>query len=139
MSRPRGDADGCFVCGPDNRLGLRVGFRLEGEVVRAHFTPAPHHQGYDGLTHGGIIASLLDDAMVSCLFLRGLRAYTAKLSLRFRRPVPTGRRLLIEAEILERRGTLASCAARAFLEDGTLAAEAESTLRVEEEGEEGER
>lgn len=124
------------MCGPENRAGLRVSFRLEGEGVRGDFTPETHHQGYDGLTHGGILASLLDDAMVNCLFLRGVRAYTARLSVRFRRPAPTGRPLRVEAEVVERRGPVATCRARAFLEDGALAAEAEGTLRVAE-GEEG--
>jgi acyl-coenzyme A thioesterase PaaI-like protein len=127
--RGRQDADACFVCGSANPMGLRVSFRLEGEICRAEFTPEPHHQGYDGVTHGGIIYSLLDDVMANCLFLRGIRAYTAKCAIRYRDPVPVGTPLRLEGREMKRKGRFIILEGRALrAEGGGVAAEAESTF-----------
>lgn len=58
-----GAANHCFVCGQSNPMGLHVHFALVNEVCVARFTPGPMHVGYAGLTHGGIVFSLLDDVM----------------------------------------------------------------------------
>lgn len=127
--RGRPDADACFVCGPNNPNGLRVTFRLEGKVCHAEFTPEPHHQGYDGVTHGGILYSLLDDVMANVLFLRGIRAYTAKCSIRYRDPVPVGTPLRLEGRELRRKGRFVILEGRVLRADnGEVAAEAESTF-----------
>lgn len=94
---PRNDAGNCFVCGPDNSLGLQVQFELDGGVCRGRFTPGEDHCGFDGITHGGIIFSLLDDVMANCLFLKGQRCFTAKCEIRFRSQLPTGAEVLLEA------------------------------------------
>lgn len=65
--------------------------------------PQPNHQGYDGVVHGGILASVLDDAMANCLWLQGITAVTAKMSLRYREPVPVGSRLLVYGRLLQER------------------------------------
>ncbi|MBI3025601.1 MAG: PaaI family thioesterase [Candidatus Tectomicrobia bacterium] len=137
MSEPRGrpEADGCFVCGPANPIGLRLAFRLEGEVCRAEFTPQAAHQGYDGVTHGGILFSALDDVMANWLFLRGARAYTARGEIRYRAPVPVGTPLRLEGRLKAAKGrfaTLRGLALRA--EDGAAVAEAESVFHVIDPG-----
>ncbi|TMJ13562.1 MAG: PaaI family thioesterase, partial [Bacillati bacterium ANGP1] len=43
---------GCFACGQDNPIGLRLRFTTEGDAVRAEFTPGVQYQGYDGVLHG---------------------------------------------------------------------------------------
>ena len=94
--RSREDGSNCFVCGRDNQSGLRVRFRIEEDVCRGEFTPEPDHCGFEGVTHGGILFSLLDDVMANWLYLKGVRAYTARCDVRFRRPLPTGCRVRLE-------------------------------------------
>ncbi len=53
-------ASRCFGCGPANDHGLRLGSRVEGDEVVAKFTPAPHHEAFEGVLNGGIIGTLLD-------------------------------------------------------------------------------
>jgi len=53
----------CFACGERNEQGLKLVFRREGTRIYADFTPSPHHQGFPGLLHGGIIATLLDETL----------------------------------------------------------------------------
>lgn len=137
MAGPRGrpDANDCFVCGPANPVGLRIAFRLEGEICRADFTPGVHHQGYDGVTHGGILYSVLDDVMANWLFLRGVRAYTARCEVRYRHPVPVGTPLHLEGRMLREKGRFVILEGEVFrAEDGVSVAYAQSTFLVEDRG-----
>ncbi len=130
-SRGRPDANACFVCGPDNPLGLRLEFRMEGEVCRAEFTPGPCHCGYDRLVHGGILYSALDDVMANWLFLRGERAHTARCEIRYREPCELGDRLVLEGRLLKRKGRLAILTGRAIRSgDNVLVAETDGTFMV---------
>lgn len=44
-------------------------------------------QGYEGMVHGGVIAAIIDASMAQCLMGHDIVAYTADLSVRYRRPV----------------------------------------------------
>ena len=99
----RDDGHNCFVCGPHNAIGLRVKFQLDGDVCRGEFTPGRDHCGYDGITHGGILFSLLDDVMANWLYLKGLRCFTAKCEIRYRNPLPVGCRVLLAGKSLKRK------------------------------------
>lgn len=103
----RTDANNCFVCGPGNPRGLQLNFRLEDELCISRFTPSPEHCGYDGVTHGGIIFSALDDVMANWLFLKGHRAYTARCEIRYRDPLPTGVTVTLTGRCLRQRRKLA--------------------------------
>ncbi len=78
----------CVVCGAANRRSLGLKF-VAGEdgVVHASFGCDKAFEGYAGMLHGGIIASLLDGAMTNCMFAKGVPAITAELNVRFRHPV----------------------------------------------------
>ncbi len=131
QDRPREDANRCFVCGPDNPEGLRLPFRMDGEVCRAEFTPGPNHCGYDNQTHGGILFSVLDDVMANWLFLSGVRAHTAKGEIRYRQPVAMGTTLRLEGRLITRKRRLAVMSARALrAEDDQLVAEAEASFMI---------
>lgn len=106
MSELRSDANRCFVCGKSNPMGLRLEFRLEEDVCRAEYTPAHDHCGYDGVTHGGIIFSALDDVMANWIFLKGIRAYTAKCDIRYKAELPTGTPVSLEGRCVKERGRL---------------------------------
>jgi acyl-coenzyme A thioesterase PaaI-like protein len=129
--RGRPDANECFVCGPDNPLGLRLAFRMEGDICRAEFVPGPFHGGYADMTHGGIIYSVLDDAMANWLFLQGTRAHTARCEIRYREPLAIGEKVLLEGRLLKRKGRLAMLQATARrAADLVVVAEAEGSFVV---------
>jgi acyl-coenzyme A thioesterase PaaI-like protein len=130
QSTSRDDANHCFVCGPDNPQGLQVSFRMEGDLCRAEYTPADHYCGYDGITHGGILFSLLDDVMANWLFLQGERAYTCKCEIRFREPLATGTSLLLESRLLSRKGRMVKLEGRAMTAAGQLVAETTASFIV---------
>jgi len=124
------DATRCFVCGPDNPIGLKLRFVREGEGVRAEFTPSDLHVGYEGLVHGGILAALIDDALANIWFTRGLEAVTAKIEVRFRRAVRPGERLTVAAAPAGRKGGMMLARAEVRGSDGAVVADGTGLLAV---------
>lgn len=115
----------CFGCGRDHPTGLHLEMRgLDQELrVRGSFTVTEHHQGAPGLAHGGVISAAVDEGMGYLLWLVGAPAVTARLEVDFRRPVPVGSQLELEARIDDRsdRKIWASLEGRV---DGQVAVEA---------------
>lgn len=103
---PESRAKRCFVCGPNNPIGLHIDFHLDGEVCRAEFVPSENHCGWDGVTHGGILYSALDDVMANWIFLQGMRGFTAKCEVRYREELAVGTRVRLEGRMIQRRGRL---------------------------------
>ncbi len=133
----------CFVCGMQNPIGLRAFFYQDeqGRVV-AHFTGKEEHQGYPGVMHGGIVTALLDEVIGRVAIAHDLWTVTAKLEVRFRRPVPLGQPLTLVGEMTRLRSRTLEGRGEIQLEDGTIAVEAEGVYirlpqeeieRVEEE------
>jgi len=90
----------CCVCGSTNGRVPRLRFTPmpQGGVTTA-FRPGVADEGYAGLVHGGVIATLLDAAMTNCLFAQGWCGVTADLRLRYRHPVLAGNECEIRARI----------------------------------------
>ena len=128
------EANKCFVCGPGNPDGLQLRFRLEDGVCRTEWTPAATYMGYDGVTHGGILFSLLDDVMANMLFLQGEVCYTARAEIRFRAALPIGTPIRLEARLAKRRGRLVILHAQAIRQDsGEVVVESTGRFMVEPE------
>lgn len=133
--RGRGDANDCFVCGPHNPIGLRVAFTMDGDICRGRFTPGEHHAGFDRITHGGIVFSVLDDVMANWLFLQGARGFTAKCEIRYRQPLPIGTAIALSCRLKQRKGRLMQLEASAErLDDGSTVASAEASFMVDDFG-----
>ncbi|MEM7216730.1 MAG: PaaI family thioesterase [Pseudomonadota bacterium] len=126
------EANQCFVCGPGNAAGLKVQFRLDGDLCRATWLPEPAHIGYDNVTHGGLLFSLLDDVMANWLFLRGERCFTARAEVRYRDKPPIGVPVELEGSLVRRRGRLADLSGRALRADtGAVVVEANGRFMIE--------
>ena len=127
----------CFGCGQLNPRGLGLTFYhdAEGDGVWARFTPAQVHEGFPGMAHGGIISTLLDEAMAWAISSRGIWAVTGTMMVAYRRPVETGVPIRTSGRLVEERGrklTLAEDLRRE--EDDVLLAEATATfVKVPEE------
>jgi len=125
------DGNNCFVCGPGNPIGLGVKFRLDGDVCRAEFTPGPEHMGYDQVTHGGIVFSLLDDVMANWIWLRGERCFTGKAEIRYRSELQIGTDVRLEGRCLKRKGRLAQMEGKVIrTEDDAVVAEAVASFMI---------
>lgn len=105
---------GCLVCGRENPRGLRLDLHVDSQsgVVCVRFTPGPNHIGFEGIIHGGVIATVLDEAMVWAATWAGKRfCVCAEMTVRFRREAVVGRALLIEAGVQSNRPRLVATAA----------------------------
>lgn len=91
----------CFGCGPANACGLRLEFYLapDGSVVSLPVVSAAF-DGHPGYLHGGIIATLLDEAMSKAVRTTGKLSMTRKMETEYLRPVPSGVPLRIEGRVL---------------------------------------
>jgi acyl-CoA hydrolase len=88
----------CFVCGPDNPLGLQVPFEPNGEAgSSATYIARKEHGGWNGILHGGVTLSLMDEAFAWCLYFQSIPAVTARIETSFHQPIPIGTRLHIRA------------------------------------------
>lgn len=98
----------CFACGSAavGGLGLRFQFDPATGEVCAQWDCAAHYRSYDGTLHGGLIATLLDSAMVHALFARDIIAHTAELRLRYLHPVATETPVTITANLSQHFGRL---------------------------------
>jgi uncharacterized protein (TIGR00369 family) len=120
----------CFVCGENNLGGLRLSFEIDKEhqTLKTTFVAKPTFQGWDGLVHGGIISTLLDEAMAKLSYELGYNTVTVSLEIRFKKPAPILEPLLVYGEISEVNKRLVKAKARVTKEDGTILAEGKSTL-----------
>jgi acyl-coenzyme A thioesterase PaaI-like protein len=121
----------CFVCGPDNPLGLQVPFERSGEAgSSALYTARKEHGGWNEILHGGVTFSLMDEAFGWCLYFQNIPSVTARIETRFHKPIPIGSRLYIRAWVVGQRRRLFDAKAEVRLDDaeGMLFAESEATL-----------
>lgn len=127
----RSEGNNCFVCGSKNPIGLGVVFRLDGDVCRAEFTPGQEHMGYDQVTHGGIVFSLLDDVMANWLWLQGQQCFTARADIRYRAQLPVGTPIRLEGRCIKRKGRLAQMEGKVIrAEDDFVVAEATGSFMI---------
>ena len=90
----------CFGCGPEHPTGLHLQVVAgEGLTLRALFSVTEHHQGAPGLAHGGLLSTAFDESLGALNWLTRTPAVTARLETDFRRPVPVGTTLHIDAAI----------------------------------------
>ena len=100
---------GCLVCGRDNPHGLKLDLHVNPEtgVVTLGFTPRPEHIGFEGIVHGGVIATVLDEVMVWAATWAGRRfCVCGELTTRFRREAAVGRVLVVTAKVESNRPRL---------------------------------
>ena len=93
----------CFVCGKNNTGGLQLSFDLDKErqTLQTTFTAGPTFQGWDGIIHGGIISTLLDEVMAKLVYELGYQAVTVTLEVRFKNPAPILEPLHVYGEMTE--------------------------------------
>jgi acyl-coenzyme A thioesterase PaaI-like protein len=126
-------ANHCFVCGPGNPIGLGVSFRIEDGICVGEFTPGDNHRGYDQVTHGGILFSLLDDVMANWLWLQGHTCFTARADVRYRAHLPVGTPIRLEGRCARRKGRLALMEGKVIRRDtDALVAESSGSFMIQD-------
>lgn len=120
----------CFACGKLNPIGLKLDFREEDNTYITNFTAGPEYQSYDGIVHGGIVSTLLDEIMARYIHAKGVNAVTARLEVRYRHPTPIGQELTVIGRIINQRGKMYEMAGEIRLPDGTVTAQGKAVIAV---------
>ena len=120
----------CFVCGAENPIGLKLRFFTDGEITRTTYRPAPEHEGYKGIAHGGIIATILDEVMIKAVISLDISCVTAQMEIRYKIPVPIETEIQFEAVITKQKKRIVKTRGWAKDTSGTLYAEATGTYVV---------
>jgi uncharacterized protein (TIGR00369 family) len=92
-------ANACFGCGGANDFGMKLTFEQDNakRKIVGRFVLGPRYQGGGGMAHGGIIATLLDEAMGKVSRFRGVKAVTAELTVEYLKPVVVENGIFVEA------------------------------------------
>jgi uncharacterized protein (TIGR00369 family) len=125
MPLAHGAQHSCFGCGPANRTGLKLKFYVNQEhTIVCHFRIPRRFEGPPGLTHGGVIATLLDEAMSKVNRHKGVVAMTRQMDVEYLRPVPLNTPLRLEGRSAGGGGRVHRC--EAAIVDGNGAVLAQS-------------
>ena len=122
------DDNYCFVCGKENPLGLHLNFSLDNGKATASFVPQKVHQGYKDIIHGGIITTVLDEAMVKAALLQGMPAVSAEITVRFRNTLFAGEKTVVESLIEKKNRKIIEASAVLKKTDNTVIAESYAKL-----------
>ena len=115
---------GCVVCGPRNPHGLHLHLFVDPAtgIVQVPFTPIPEHIGFEGIIHGGVLATVIDEAMVWAATWAGRRfCVCGEMNVRFRQSAAVGQPLTITAQIESQRPKLIQTSAKITGSGGLLA------------------
>ena len=121
----------CFVCGVANPIGLKLRFyNSTPGTVEAVYTVPEKFQGYPGITHGGIVASMLDEITYRSLIGDDptRMMYTARLNIRYIKNVPIGEPLQLIGHAGKVKSRTATATGEIYNRDGVKLAEAEALL-----------
>jgi acyl-coenzyme A thioesterase PaaI-like protein len=120
----------CFGCGSSNPIGLRLTHHMEGDHLVTEFVPGEDHQGWPGITHGGIITTLLYEVLENFPYHRGVVTMMKSMDTRFRRPAETGKGLVARSWLVDESDRTMNVSASLSSEDGELIAEGDAVLVV---------
>jgi len=127
----------CYVCGQQNARGLQIPFAAHpaGGCV-AHYVARDEHVGWPEVIHGGLLFTLMDEAVAWAVIYAGLHGVTARAEAKFRAPVRVGTELVIRGWLNEapRRVTRARAELRDGAEDGPVIAELDAIMAISRDG-----
>jgi uncharacterized protein (TIGR00369 family) len=114
----------CFACGKDNPDGMRLKFAFDRDQKHfvCSFRLGKRYTGPPGYCHGGIIATILDDAMSKLSKLHDVVAATSRMTVEYLRPVPLHKALRVESREVGKRGRRLTRVAEIVDDKGTVLA-----------------
>jgi uncharacterized protein (TIGR00369 family) len=116
----------CFACGELNEHGLQLKLHLGERRSWTEFVLDERFEGWQGVTHGGILATILDEVMAWALVAEDNWGVTARMTIDFKRPVAVGTSVRAEGWIVRNRRRLVDTAGQIVDSNGTQLASAEA-------------
>lgn len=116
----------CFACGADNKIGLKLKFTYNNEVAESIFSLNSDYCGYPNIIHGGIVATILDEAMAKVIINTGIEAVTHDMNVIYKKSLHPNTKYKVIAEILEVKRRIIKSKSTISDMDGKLIASAEA-------------
>ncbi len=121
----------CFVCGEENRNGLKLQILRDGDRgVMTKFIANDRYRGWSKYLHGGVVSLIFDELLGWNAVYLGYDAVTARMEVRYRRPIPLGSRVIFKGILEKEAKGVLEIKTTAYLEDGTLAAEGRGKMVI---------
>jgi uncharacterized protein (TIGR00369 family) len=115
----------CFCCGSDNPHGLHLAIDYPAKgTAEASLVIDRRYAGWRGITHGGLLSTVLDELMAHACISAGVKTVTAEMTTRFLKAVPVGTRVRVTGAVASERGRVMSTEGKLYDAEGELAAEA---------------
>jgi acyl-coenzyme A thioesterase PaaI-like protein len=115
----------CFGCAAKNPIGLKLEFETSHHQCTSQFSLGPDYESYPGVIHGGIVATILDEALSQTVYHYGNGpAFTVGLRVRYGDPMQTNIPYVAIAEIVQANRTLIRASGRIQRDTGELVAAA---------------
>ena len=110
----------CFACSPYNSAGLHLEFWEDGDEIVTKWKPTKDYEGWLGVLHGGIQATLLDEIGGWAVMLKlKTTGVTSDMSVQYLKPVKVSSgELTIRGKIVSEEGRIAKIAASLYNGDG---------------------
>ncbi len=121
----------CFVCGKKNHDGLKLEVIRDGDKgVRAEFIAHDRYRGWSKYLHGGVISLIFDELLGWNAMYLGYDAVTARMEVRYRKPIPLGSRVIFKGNLERVIKGILEIKTAAYLEDGSLVAEGRGKMVI---------
>lgn len=92
----------CFACGTENPIGLNLQFYRLGDAVYSEITLDRQYEGWEGVVHGGIVSTLLDEVMSwAIMYAKKVFLVTRKMDIKYIRPVLVGTPLRVAGRLMD--------------------------------------
>ena len=120
----------CFICGEKNPIGLKLRLRVDpglGEAT-ADVTFPEEFQGWAGVVHGGLVAAVLDEALIYAAGAKGLKCVTGEITVRYVKPASTGVPYTLAGRFVEDQGRIVLAESRLVDAEGREIARATGKL-----------
>ena len=118
----------CFACGKDNSIGLKLNFSYSEQYAISKFKLSEEYCGYPNVVHGGIIGTILDEAMAKIIIHNEDEAVTYEMTTIYKKPVRLMTRYEVKSKIISIRRRIIKSEATITDKNGKIYAEAKATF-----------
>ncbi|NIR14019.1 MAG: PaaI family thioesterase, partial [Desulfobacterales bacterium] len=99
---PKPQGHNCFACGTENPIGLNLQFYRLADTVCTELTLQSRYEGWEGVVHGGIVSTLLDEVMSwAIMYTKKVFLVTRKMDIKYVRPVLVGTPLKVAGRLVD--------------------------------------
>ena len=121
----------CFCCGAANERGLHLAISYPEKGTAETSLEVPEwFSGWKNMTHGGLLATVLDEIMAHACVGMSQTAVTAEITVRYQKAVQTGSRIRAVGKVAEAKGRILVTQGWIYDSDGAVAAEANARFIV---------